>query len=184
MTIHWQLISIICYPLSVWGESFQVGFSFFLHPDSTWGKVNKKKEKGWEIRPEMTSQTDPLRTGSWVVHALPPHKNKCSTWSSSITREKGRSSTKRKLKSTSKQQSQSEAWNGITELYIINRERYIYLCIEAEQLYDAFVLPSSGIILVIYYTLYRLCQIRPLPGKTNETKINKIIGLPLLSRHL
>ena len=46
-----------------------------------------------------------------------------------------------------------------TEMYGINRVFYIYLCDEArnQQLFVAFVPPSSRIILAIYNTIYGLC---------------------------
>ncbi len=50
----------------------------------------------------------------------------------------------------------------------------------------SFVLPSSGHILAIYYTLYGLCKIKPLDDRTYVTKNQLIFGFTplLLSRHL
>jgi len=46
----------------------------------------------------------------------------------------------------------------------------------------AFVPPSSGLILAIYYTLYGLCQGKPLDGGAYATKKQLILGFtPLLS---
>ena len=71
---------------------------------------------------------------------------------------------------------------------ILWHPQHIYLCDEDEnwQLFVSFVLPSSGIILTIYYTLYGLCKIRPLDGSTHATTNNTIFGLnfALLSRHI
>jgi len=40
----------------------------------------------------------------------------------------------------------------------------------------AFVLSSSGLTLAIYYALYGLCQMKPLDGRTYETKKQLIFG--------
>jgi hypothetical protein len=44
-------------------------------------------------------------------------------------------------------------------------------------MFVAFVLPSDGQIFAIYYTLFELCYIKPLGGRTNATKNKKIFGL-------
>jgi hypothetical protein len=61
----------------------------------------------------------------------------------------------------------------------MNRENNRFLPPEAEnqQHFFAFVPPSSGITLAIYYTLYGLCQLRPLDGWTNATKMLLIFNL-------
>jgi hypothetical protein len=43
----------------------------------------------------------------------------------------------------------------------------------------AFVPPSSGLTLAIYYTLYGLCQMKPLDGSTYATKANFWLPPPI-----
>ena len=55
------------------------------------------------------------------------------------------------------------------------------------KLFVTFVLPSSGVLLVIFYTIrYGFCQIRQLDVRTNAIKNSENVGLnpTLLSRHL
>jgi len=62
-------------------------------------------------------------------------------------------------------------------MYRMNRLYNIYLCKEKEyqQLFVTFVLPSSGIILKIYYKLCGLWQMRSLDGMTNVAKYCKLV---------
>jgi len=60
----------------------------------------------------------------------------------------------------------------------IERNIDIYsLGLKINNIFVAFVLPSSGIKLGIYHNLYGLCQLRPLDSRTNVTKMLLIISL-------
>ncbi len=67
-----------------------------------------------------------------------------------------------------------------TQRYI-NKNRVCYIYIQTmrsvvNSCFVAFVLPSSGLTLAIYYTLYGLCQMKPLDRRTYATKKQLIFG--------
>ena len=73
-------------------------------------------------------------------------------------------------------------WGWTTEMNRINRVHYKFLCDEAEnqQMFVAIVLPSSGIVSAIYYTVYGLIRkkqqelISWLLLAANKTKIRQL----------